>query len=106
MLVRPKIKKKMCVSGYPTMSNFLPPTLIFLSTFRGFPRDFQGRGILFPHLLHVKTLNKIKTFPTYHLFFFISCNLKHTYFFFGRGGGGGGLSITNREDIDQTSEVV
>ena len=45
--IRPKIKK-LRVSGYPTVPNFLPPTLKFLSIFRGFPRDFPGRPSCFP----------------------------------------------------------
>ena len=40
--------KKLCVSGYPTMPNSLPPTLNFLSIFRGFPSHFQGRPSCFP----------------------------------------------------------
>ena len=43
----PKIKS--CVfQATPAVPNFLPLTLMFLSTFRGFPRDFPGRPFCFP----------------------------------------------------------
>ena len=42
-----KAYNKMCVSGYPTLPNFLSPTLSFLSIFRGFPRDFPVQPYCF-----------------------------------------------------------
>ena len=55
MTPRPKIKKFVFQVTLPC---FLPLTLKFLSLFRGYPRS----AILFPHLPHVKTFNKIKIF--------------------------------------------
>ena len=80
LTIRPKIKN--CVFQVTGPCLFLSPPKV-LSLFRGFQRDYSGRHILFPHLPHVKTYNKIKIFPTYRPYFKISCNLKHTYFFLG-----------------------
>ena len=65
----------------PDRVEFLPPTLFFLSILG----DFQGIsqfGHTVSHLPLGKTFNKIKKNPTYCPYFKISCNLKHTHFFF------------------------
>ena len=49
-------KKKMGVSGYPTVPNYLPQPL-FLKHFSGFPRDFPVRPYWFPSSL-CENLNK------------------------------------------------
>ena len=52
--VRPKIKK-LCVSGYSTVPNFLLHDPNFLKHFQGISNGFPGSAILFPHLPSVKT---------------------------------------------------
>ena len=62
------------------MSMFLPPTLKFLSIFKGFLRW----AILFSHLPHVKTFNKIKNIflPTVPILNFMEPQT-HIFFLFG-----------------------
>ena len=60
--IRPKIKR-LCVSGYPTVPNILPPTLNFFKHFYGISMGFPSLAIYVSPSSHVKTFNQIKIFP-------------------------------------------